>query len=144
RGLFTLQDAPGIDASLAVKIGEAAAIAHQATGQGEFPVWEDRGQRMAGRQRRELSGAQVVEGTGADKDRTNALLRQRGEGRFEVAVRSGTSKNELHAQRARARLKVCDDRWGLRKGRVRENAKQRDIGYQVTNQLQSFRCKLDR
>ena len=39
---------PGIDANLVVGIAEAAAIAHQAAGQGVPTVWEDRGQRMAG------------------------------------------------------------------------------------------------
>jgi len=34
---------------------------------------EDRGQRLAGGQRRELFGAPVEEGTGFDQDRTNVL-----------------------------------------------------------------------
>jgi hypothetical protein len=34
---------------LASGVGEAAAIAHQATGHGELTVWEDRRQRMVGR-----------------------------------------------------------------------------------------------
>jgi hypothetical protein len=70
------------------------------------PVWEDRGQRMAGRQRRELFAAADVEDTGADQDRTNALLRQSCEGRFEIAVGSSIHNNELQAQRARRRLQV--------------------------------------
>jgi hypothetical protein len=36
-------------------------IAGLGTGQGELTEWEDRGQSMAGRQRRELFGASVVE-----------------------------------------------------------------------------------
>src|SRR6516164_602074 len=62
-GLLAFENAPGIDASLTVLIADAAAIAHQATGQDVFTVWEDRGQRMAVRQRRELFHAPVVEGT---------------------------------------------------------------------------------
>jgi hypothetical protein len=38
-----------------------------------------------------------VEATLADQDRINALLRKICEGRFEVAVGSGTRKNELNA-----------------------------------------------
>jgi hypothetical protein len=52
-----------------------AALAHQAAGQGVLAECEHRGQRMAGRQRRELFHAPVIEGTGADQDRTDALLR---------------------------------------------------------------------
>ena len=127
-----------------VRIAEAAAIAHQAAGQGELTEWEDRGQRMAGRQRRELFRAPVVEGTDADQDRTNALLRKSCEGRFEIAIGSGIHNNELQAQRARRRLQVCDDGLGSRKGRVRENAEHGSIGYQLAEQLQSFRRQLGR
>jgi hypothetical protein len=45
---------------------------------------------MAGRQRRELLGTPVIEGTVPDQDRTNALLRESSEGRFEIAIGSGT------------------------------------------------------
>jgi hypothetical protein len=38
---------------LAEPIAEAAAIAHRAAGEGELTEWVDRGQRTAGRQRRE-------------------------------------------------------------------------------------------
>ena len=63
-----------------------AALAHQAAGEGELTVREDRGQRMAGRHRREVFPAGDVKGTGADQDRTNALLRKSCEGRFEIAI----------------------------------------------------------
>jgi hypothetical protein len=51
-------------------------------------VWKDRCQRMTGRKRRKLFHATVEEGTVADQDRTNMLLRKSGEGRFEIAIRS--------------------------------------------------------
>jgi len=41
------------------------------------------------------------EGTDADQDRTNALLRKSCEGRFEIAIGCGIHDNELPAQRAR-------------------------------------------
>ena len=94
---------------------------------------------MAGRQRRELFRAPVVEGTVANQDRTNALLRKSCEGRFEIAVGCGTRNNELLAQRARRCLQVCDCGLGSRKGRVRENAERGSIGYQLAEQLQLFR-----
>ena len=121
-----------------------AALAHQAAGQRVLTVFEDRGQRMAGRQRRELFHAPVVEHTADDQDRTNALLRKSCEGRFEIAIGSGIHNNELKAQRVRRRLQVCNDRWGSRKGRVRENAKRGSVGYQLAEQLQLFRRQLAR
>ncbi len=101
---LAFENAPGIDAKLVVPIAEAAAIAHQAAGQRELTEWEDRGQRMPGRQRRELFRAPVVEGADADQDRTNTLLRKSCEGRFEIAIGSGIHNNELQAQRACRRL----------------------------------------
>src|SRR4029077_14900 len=77
---LAFENAPGVDANLVVRIAEAAAIAYQAAGAGVLTVREDRGQRMAGRQRRELFHALAVEDTGADQDRTNALLRKSCEG----------------------------------------------------------------
>ena len=53
---------------------------------------------MAGRQRRELFRALAVEGTVADQDRTNMLLRKSCEGRFEIAIGSGIHNNELQAR----------------------------------------------
>ena len=53
---------------------------------------------MAGRQRRELFRVLAVEGTVADQDRTNALLRKTCEGRFEIAIGSGIHNNELQTR----------------------------------------------
>jgi hypothetical protein len=69
-----------------------------------------------------LFHAPGVEGTVTDQDRTNALLRQSCERRFEIAIRSGIHNNELQAQYACRRLQVCDVGLDTRKGRVRENA----------------------
>ena len=59
---------------------------------------------MAGRQRRELLHALGVEGTLADQDRTNALLRKSCEGRFEIAISSGIYNKRLQAESASRRL----------------------------------------
>jgi hypothetical protein len=91
-----------------------------------------------------LFRAQGVEGTGANQDRTDALLGKSCEGHFEIAVGSGIHNNELQAQRARRRLQVCDERWGSRRGRVHENAEQGSMGYQLAEQLQLFRSQLGR
>ena len=71
------------------------------------------------------------------------LLRKSCEGRFEIAIGSSIHNNELQAQRARRRLHVWDDELGIIwKPRIRKNAKQGSIGYQLTEQLQSFRRQL--
>ena len=100
---------------------------------------------MTGRQRREVFRAPAEEGTGADQNRTNILLRKSCKGRFEIAIGSGINDNELDAQRARRRLQVCEDRLGSRSdGRVREKADHGGIGYQLVEQLQLFRRQLGR
>jgi hypothetical protein len=71
---LAFENASGIDASLVGRITEAAAVAYQATGEGELTEIKDRGQRMAGRQRGELFRAPEVKATAADQDRTDALL----------------------------------------------------------------------
>jgi hypothetical protein len=91
--LVAFENAPSIDARLVRQIAEAAAITHQAAGQGEFTDGEDRRERMAGRQCHELLPTQVEETTGADQDRTNALLRKSCERRFEVAFASKDRRN---------------------------------------------------
>ena len=73
------------------------------------------------RQRRQFFRTRAEEGTVADQDRTNALLRQSCEGCFEIAIGSGIHNNELQAQRARRRLQVWDE-LGKRRGRFREDA----------------------
>jgi hypothetical protein len=60
------------------------------------------------------------------------------EGRFEIAIGTGIHNSEFQAQRARRRLQVCDDGLVNLIRRVRENAEQGSIGYQLSEQLQSF------
>ena len=59
---------------------------------------------MASRQCDEAFHAPEEKGARAKKDRTNALLRESCEGRFEIAVGSGINNRELSAERARSRL----------------------------------------
>ena len=98
---------------------------------------------MAGRQCRDLFHPPAEEVTGADQDRTNAVLRESCEGRFEIAIGSGIHNNELQAQRACRRLQVCDLGLDIREGRVRKNPEPGSIGYQLAEQLQSFWRQFD-
>src|SRR6516164_2532193 len=124
------------------QIAEAATIAHQTARLRKLTGWVDRGQRMAGCQRRELLHAPGVEVAVADQDRTNALLRKGCEGFFEIAIGSGIHNNEFHTQRAGRRPEVVDDGWGSRKGRVGENTDRGSAGYHFVEQLQLFWLQL--
>jgi hypothetical protein len=86
-----------------------------------------------------LLRALQVEGTYADQDRTNMLLRKSCESRFEIAFGSGIYSGELQAQRARRLLQVCVLGLGSWIGRVHENAEPGSIGHHLAEQLQSFR-----
>jgi hypothetical protein len=111
-----------------VRIAQAAAIAHQAAGQNEFTVWKDRGQRIAGRQRRQLFGTPGVEGTVADQDRTNMLLRKSCEGRFEIAIGAGTAAlSRIRSFFVIARMSACT--YKGRRVNVREVGNQLGVAY---------------
>jgi hypothetical protein len=83
----------------------------------------------------------VEEGTVADQDRTGALLRKSREGRFEIVIGSDIHNKELETQRRRRHLQGGDHGWGSWKRRVRKNAEQSSIGYQLVEQLQTFWCQ---
>ena len=70
--LLALEDAAGIDAGLAIRIGEAGAVAHQAAGLDELAQRIDRGHRVAGRQRDERSRRLVKNGSAVDEQRAGA------------------------------------------------------------------------
>jgi hypothetical protein len=142
RRPVAVENAPGINAELVVPMAKAAAIAHQAASQDVLAECEHRGQRVPGRQCGELFRAPGQQGTGADQDRTDALLRKSCEGRFEVAIGAGIHDDELQAQRGCRRQQFGDGGLGVHRGRVRENAEARSIGYQLAEQLQSFRHHL--
>ena len=76
------------------------------------------------------------------QDRTNMLLGESCEGRFEIAIGRGIRNNELQPQRARPRLQVCDVGLDFRLRRVRENAEPGSIGHHLAEQLQFFRPQL--
>jgi hypothetical protein len=125
--LVALENAAGINPSLVYLIATSASIGHQASSEGMLTESVDRGQPIAGRQRRELFHTPGVEGIVADQDGTNMLLRKSCECRFEIAIGAGIHNNELQAQHARRRLQVCDGGLGNRKRRVRQNAEQGGI-----------------
>src|SRR5262249_18564878 len=62
--LCPLQNPPGIDASLTVGVGKTGSVTHQAASRHECAKFEDRGNRVAERQRGELVAPADEEGIG--------------------------------------------------------------------------------
>jgi hypothetical protein len=95
---------PGLSSRSMMPVATGSVTPAKTIGQGGLTEWEDRRQRIAGRQRPELFRAPGVEVTGAEYDGTNALLRKSCEGWFEIVTGSGIHNNELQAQCERRRL----------------------------------------
>src|SRR5215471_14060455 len=57
------EDPSGVDAGLTIRVGQAAAVAHQAAGRGELAILVDRRHRMTARQLGKARTSAVEEGT---------------------------------------------------------------------------------
>src|ERR1700730_1592810 len=73
-GLLALNDAAGIEADLAIGIGQARSVSHQTTGRDRFPKWIDRGNAVARCQCAQLLALDDEEWIRGDKERIGALL----------------------------------------------------------------------
>ena len=96
--LFALENPPGIDAGLAIGVGMAVSVAHQAAGHDILAQGIDRRQRMASRQRDELFPLREHEGAGADEQRADAALDQGRKGRIDVALAADSSTMSLQSR----------------------------------------------
>src|SRR6266481_2709035 len=76
RRLLALENPAGVDACHAVRVRNAASVAHQAAGRGELAILVDRGHRVADRQGGEVSALGVEECIGADDERAGPKLGQ--------------------------------------------------------------------
>ena len=76
-GLLALENSAGVDAGLTVRVGDAAAVAHQAAGRDKLATLIDRGHRVAERQCGELFAAASEECIGADHERAGSQLEPR-------------------------------------------------------------------
>src|SRR5947207_1763064 len=75
--LLALENAAAIDADQSIRVGKAAAVAHEPAGGGELGQRVDRGQRTIRRKLRELLAAAVEQRIGADHQSGDLLRRQR-------------------------------------------------------------------
>jgi hypothetical protein len=73
-GLLALNDAAGIEADLAIGLGQARSVTHQTTGRDRFPKWIDRGNAVARCQCDQLLALGGEEWIRGDDERIGALL----------------------------------------------------------------------
>ena len=95
-GLRPREDPPDIQPDRAPRALGLAPVADQATGLGKGAVVEDRRDRMADRERRELRAANIEERIGGDEKRAISLLDERCEGRIDsLAVLAVSLSNRM-------------------------------------------------
>ena len=98
---FALQNSADIDASLAISLPDAAAIANETTGHDMFAPGVNRWQRVAGRKRGDLLSLKSEEAIGHHKERLRFLARELHECGIDVRLRAG--RNDLKPQADAAR-----------------------------------------
>src|SRR5579871_1515030 len=84
-GVFAFEYAAGVDPGHAIGILRVATVTDQAAGRGERATLEDRGHRVAERQRGEPFGLADEESIGADHERLGLQLGDSCKERIEVA-----------------------------------------------------------
>ena len=107
RRLRALEDAAGINADLAIRVGDARAIAHQPTGLDKFTHRVSRGKRMARGQRGQLDAPVGEERVGADKEGVGPLSHKRCVGGIDLLTGTGIVKLSLQPEDASSRFKVA-------------------------------------
>ena len=135
--LFALENAADIDAGTIVRVPDAAAIAHQAAGRGEFGILIDGRNPVAERQCGELFGSAGEETVGADHERVGSHLKQRCKDGSEVAA--SVQGMELDPKDARRRLQASPCEFAIRIARVEEHGNGGRRGNYLVQQLQPFR-----
>src|SRR5262249_1936781 len=99
-GLLTLDNPSGVDASLTVRLGNAAPIAHQAASGGELPRLKDRCKCVAESQVGELFAPANEEWIIADHQPTGTELGQPCENNVEIVFATRIQDMELKIQSA--------------------------------------------
>src|SRR6516225_5278244 len=105
-GLFTFENAGGVDPGQTVSVGQVAAIAHQAAGGDELADFVDRRDRVTDGKRGELFAAGGEKRMGANDEPACSQSDQVCEHRIEVALSAGVQDMELQAEGAGRRLQV--------------------------------------
>src|SRR5262249_45182923 len=140
---LALENFSSVDADQTVIVRLARSVAQQATSRGEAAILEDRGNRVADRQRGELFASDCEECTGANDQRVGSYLAQGCKRRIEIAFGAGMQRLELEPEGASRRLQVARKGFGKRgTGRVDEQGKNGRRGQQFVQQFEPFRPDL--
>src|SRR5262249_15036217 len=110
--LLTLENPPGIRASLSISIPNVDAIAHQATGQGKFAQFVDGRDRTACRQRNQLIAPAKEEWIAANNQRASTQLSDRCKRRAKVAFASSSDDTDAMACCRGRLLHILRDAFG--------------------------------
>ena len=102
----------------------------------------DRWQRVADGERGNLRAAGVEEGIGADQERPCSELPHGIERHAEIVIGARIERMNLQTECVRCRLHIPPQRLGVRIGRIDQQRNDRRDGYQIMQQLQSFRPQL--
>src|SRR5262245_32566365 len=95
RGLGALENPTGIDAELAMHVGNAGAVAHQPAGLDHFTRRIARGQHMACGKRGQLNAPAVKEAVRADKQRVRSPTHKDCQGRIDLLTGAGVVDLDL-------------------------------------------------
>jgi hypothetical protein len=105
-GLDALEDLPGIDTDLMIRVREVGAVAHQPAGFDQMTVVIGCWNLVARRKRGKLCGAVVEEPVGSDEYGIGALARERCKGRINLVDRTGfEDRLDLQRWRLQSRAK---------------------------------------
>src|SRR5262249_10847812 len=99
-GPFALENAPGVNAYLAIRRSIALPVAHQAAGSGVLMKWVDSGHCVADCQSHKLLALVIEEIISADHERAGSQPLQGCEGRIEVAFGARVKDVELQPKGA--------------------------------------------
>src|SRR6266545_3864757 len=96
--LFAFENPSHVDARHAVSVGNAAAITHEATGDGELPVFENGWHRVADGKCGELFLVGKEDSAAADHEPACPHLDHVCDGRIELAFGAGIEDTKLHPE----------------------------------------------
>ena len=105
-GLFAVENVPGIDADVTMRVRKAVSIADQAAGQGVLAKWVHRGDRVAQGQCGELLAPAIKKWITADHERAGSQSGQGCEDRIEFALGARMQDMELQPEGASRRLQL--------------------------------------
>src|SRR5450755_345311 len=106
---FALENSPGVDANLSIRVDETGAVAHETARSGKFTADVQRGNRMARCECGDPIAPAVEEWSRSNKKRIYALLGESREGRVEILFAAGCQDLQIVAKRVRRRPRVSHD-----------------------------------